>query len=42
VLKLTLHQRGFDYEYMQTTDGTDAIVADSGQACQSTLKSAAK
>ena len=30
VLKLTLHQSGFDYEYVQTTDGTDAIVADSG------------
>jgi hypothetical protein len=30
VLKLTLHQSDFDYEYVQTTDGTDAIVADSG------------
>jgi hypothetical protein len=30
VLKLTLRQSSFDYEYVQTTDGTDAIVADSG------------
>ena len=30
VLKVTLHQSGFDYEYVQTTNGIDATVADSG------------
>ena len=30
VLKLTLHQSSYNYEYVQTTDGTDATVADSG------------
>ncbi len=30
VLKVTLHQSGFDYEYVQTPNGIDATVADSG------------
>jgi hypothetical protein len=30
VLKLRMHASSYDYEYVQTTNGTDAIVADSG------------
>jgi hypothetical protein len=30
VLKVTLHRSDFDYGYVLTTNGSDAIVADSG------------
>jgi len=30
VLALTLHVSSYDYEYVQTTDDTDAVIADSG------------
>jgi acid phosphatase type 7 len=32
VLAVTLHPSSYDYEYVQTTNGTDAIVADSGHS----------